>query len=97
MLYDRANCFLAFWFSVKWWTWLPFDPLSQPKINQLFTHSSLHSGIIFQIMKFQCRVVKRLGWCQRVDYSAACRKELDLLLTPFSWGSVPLAGLHWCC
>lgn len=56
MLYDRANCFSAFWFSVKWWIWLPFDPLSQPKQpkpNQLFTHSWLHSGIIFQIISVQ--------------------------------------------
>lgn len=56
MLYDRANCFSAFWFSVKRWTWLPFDPLSQPKQpkpNQLFTHSWLHSGIIFQIISVQ--------------------------------------------
>lgn len=104
MLYDRANCFSAFWFSVKCWTWLPFDPLSQPKQpkpNQLFTHSWLHSGIIFQIMKFQCRVIKRLGWCQRVDYRAAWRKELDLLLISFSWGSSPLVLLggetQFCC
>lgn len=100
MLYDRSNCFSAFWFSVKWWTWLPFHPLSQPKQpkpNQLFTHSWLHSGIIFQIMKLQCRVIKRLGWCQRVDYRAAWRKELDLLLITFSWGSSPLAALPWHC